>query len=158
MGFIEDRLERLGIVLPSPMAPPPGIDVRLESVRISGEHAYVSGHAPADGAERLMRGKVGGELSLEQGRDAARLAAFSMIASLKRKLGQLDHIHRWVKVLGFVNCAPEFSATPLVINGFSDTIVEIWGERGHHARSAIGVAVLPFDVPVEVEALIEISR
>jgi len=157
MGLIEERLDALGIVLPAPIAPPPGVEVRLEFVRVSGGYAYVSGHAAADGSERLMRGKVGGELTAEQGREAARLAALSMIASLKRELGSLDRVQSWLKVLGFVNCAAGFSATPLVLNGFSDTIVEIWGDRGRHARSAVGVAELPFDVPVEVEAVVELN-
>jgi enamine deaminase RidA (YjgF/YER057c/UK114 family) len=157
MGLIEQRLDALGIALPAPIAPPPGVEVRLEFVRVAGGCAYVSGHAAADGSERLMRGKVGGDLTAAQGREAARLAALSMIASLKRELSSLDRVHGWLKVLGFVNCAAGFSATPLVLNGFSDTIVEIWGDRGRHARSAVGVAELPFGVPVEVEAVLELT-
>jgi enamine deaminase RidA (YjgF/YER057c/UK114 family) len=155
---IDDRLRVLGIHLPAPMAPPPGVDVRLELVRVDGDRAYVSGHAAADGPERLMRGKVGGELTLGQGREAAHLAALAMLASLRHALGSLDRVSGWLKVLGFVNCAPGFSQTPLVVNGFSETIVEVWGDPGRHARSAIGVAELPFDVPVEVEAIVALDR
>jgi enamine deaminase RidA (YjgF/YER057c/UK114 family) len=158
MGSIDQRLGELGIVLPAPIGPPPGVEVRLEFVRISRGYAYVSGHAAADGSTRLMTGKVGGDLDLGQGREAARLAALSMVASLRRAFGDLDRVQRWVKVLGFVNCAPGFSSTPLVLNGFSDTIVEIWGDNGRHARSAVGVAELPFDVPVEVEAIVELAE
>jgi enamine deaminase RidA (YjgF/YER057c/UK114 family) len=126
-------------------------------VRIVDCYAYVSGHTATDGSERLIRGKIGAELTEQQGQKAAHLAALSMIASLKRELGDLDRLSSWVKVLGFVNCASGFSATPLVLNGFSDAIIQIWGERGRHARSAVGVAELPFDVPVEIEAIVEIE-
>ena len=103
-----------------------------------------------------MRGKVGDELTVEQGYEAARLTALAILASLKRELGELDRVTGWVKALGLVNCAPGFSKTPAVINGFSELILELWGEAGHHARSAIGAAELPFDVPVEVEAVVEV--
>jgi len=158
MGLVDQRLNELGIVLPAPTAPPAGVEVRLEFVRVSRGYAYVSGHAAADGSARLMTGKVGGDLNADQGREAARLAALSMVASLKRTFGDLDRVHRWVKVLGFVNCASGFSSTPQVLNGFSDTIMEIWGDNGRHARSAVGVAELPFDVPVEVEAVVELTE
>ena len=80
-----------------------------------------------------------------------------MVASLERELGDLDRVTRWVKLLGLVNCAPGFSATPGVVNGFSDLVLELWGDDGRHARSAIGVAELPFDIPVEVEAILEVQ-
>jgi enamine deaminase RidA (YjgF/YER057c/UK114 family) len=124
---------------------------------VSGGVGYVSGHLPVDGAEVLARGKVGDDLSVEQGYEAARLTALAILASLKQELGELDRVRGWVKALGLVNCAPGFSKTPAVINGFSELILELWGEAGRHARSAIGAAELPFDVPVEVEAVVEVG-
>jgi len=157
MGRIEDRIAELGIELPAPFAPPPGIEFSFELVTVSGGLAYISGHGPADGAELLVAGKVGTDVSLEEAAHAARLTGLSMIASLKRELGELDRVSRWVKALGLVNCAPGFNLTPPVINGFSDLIIEIWGEPGRHARSAIGAAELPFDMSVEVEAIVEVT-
>src|SRR5919197_5949696 len=157
MGRIDDRLAELGIELPRSFAAPPGVEFRFDLVRVSGGLAYVSGHGPLDGSDVLVRGKVGADVTPEQGREAARLTALSVLASLERELGDLDRVTRWVKVLGLVNCAPGFSATPGVINGFSDLVLELWGEPGRHARSAIGVAELPFDIPVEVEAICEIG-
>ena len=104
-----------------------------------------------------MRGKVGGTLTPEDGYEAARLTALSILASLKSELGDLDRVTTWVKALGLVNCAPGFNNTPAIINGFSDLILELWGDAGRHARSAIGAAELPFDMPVEVEAVVEID-
>jgi enamine deaminase RidA (YjgF/YER057c/UK114 family) len=138
-------------------APPGGGRFRFELVRVSGAHAHVSGHGPLDGSTVLVKGKVGADVSPEQGYEAARLTALSVLASLERELGGLDRVRRWVKLLGLVNCAPGFSATPGVINGFSDLILELWGDDGRHARSAIGASELPFDIPVEVEAIVEVE-
>jgi enamine deaminase RidA (YjgF/YER057c/UK114 family) len=126
-------------------------------VRVSGPHAYISGHGPFDGADVLVRGKVGADVSADQGYEAARLTALSILASLQQELAELDRVTRWVKALGLVNCAPGFSATPLVMNGFTDLIVELWGDAGRHARSAIGAAELPFDMSVEIEAIVEVK-
>lgn len=157
MTRIEQKLAELGLALPQVFAPPPGIEFRFDLVRVSGNHAYVSGHGPLDGQQVLAKGKVGAEVSPEQAYTAARQTALSVLASLKRELGDLDRVGRWVKVLGLVNCAPGFSATPGVVNGFSELVLELWGEAGRHARSAIGVAELPFDIPVEVEAIVEVN-
>jgi enamine deaminase RidA (YjgF/YER057c/UK114 family) len=157
MGRIEDRLTELGLELPRPFAPPPGMQFPFELVHISGGLGYVSGHLPADGAEVLAIGRVGDRLTVEDGYEAARLTGLSIIAGLKQELGELDRVSRWVKALGFVQCAPGFDKPPAVINGFTDLIREVWGEAGRHARSAIGVDQLPFDVPVEVEAVVEVS-
>lgn len=157
MGRIEDRIAELGLKLPAPFAAPAGVEFRFDLVTLSHGHAYVSGHGPLDGSEVLMAGKVGGELTIEQGYEAARLTALSIFAGLKEALGELDHVTRWVKALGLVNCAPGFTRTPAVINGFSELVIEIWGEAGRHSRSAIGAAELPFDIPVEVEAVVEVS-
>jgi enamine deaminase RidA (YjgF/YER057c/UK114 family) len=146
------------LALPAVFSAPAGVEFKFDLVRVSGGLAYISGHGPIDGSKPLMQGKVGTDLTAEQGNEAARLTALSIIASLKQELGDLDRVTRWVKVLGLVNCAPRFSAMPGVINGFSDLIIELWGpDRGAHARSAIGVAELPFDIPVEVEAIVEIE-
>lgn len=157
MGRIEDRLAQLELELPGVFSAPPGVEFRFSLVRVSAGFAYVSGHGPLDGSEVLMSGKVGADVSPEQASEAARLTGLSILASLREELGELDRVRRWVKVLGLVNCAPGFSATPAVINGFSDLILELWGEAGRHARSAIGVAELPFDMPVEVEAIVEVD-
>ena len=157
MGRIEDRLTELGLTLPKPFAPPPGVEFKFELVTVSGGLGYVSGHLPTDGADVLRTGKVGADVTVEEGYEAARLTGLAILASLKRELGELDRVARWVKALGLVNCAPGFSKTPAVVNGFSDLVLEIWGEAGRHARSAIGAAELPFDVPVEVEAIVEVS-
>jgi enamine deaminase RidA (YjgF/YER057c/UK114 family) len=158
MGRIDDRLEELGLELPQPFAAPPGVEFKFDLVKVSGEHAYVSGHLPMDGSEVLMTGRVGGELTLEQGQEAARLTTLSILASLNRELGHLDRVLEWVKALGLVQCAPGFDKPPAVINGFTDLVLELWGDpSGRHARSAIGAAQLPFDVPVEIEAIVRIS-
>lgn len=157
MGRIEDRLAKLGLSLPRPFAAPPGVEFKFDLVRVTGGLGYVSGHLPTDGSEVLARGKVGDELTVAQGYEAARLTGLAMLASLKRELGELDRVSGWVKALGLVNCSPGFAKTPAVINGFSELILELWGEAGRHARSAIGAAELPFDVPVEVEAVIEVE-
>lgn len=157
MGAIEARLEELGIELPQVFSPPPGFQFSFDLVRESRGLAYVSGHGPIDGSEVLVSGKVGTDVDVERGREAARLTGLSIIASLKQELGELDRVSGWVKALGLVNCASTFNATPAVINGFSDLILEVWGERGRHARSAIGAAELPFDMSVEVEAIVELT-
>jgi enamine deaminase RidA (YjgF/YER057c/UK114 family) len=154
---IEAKLAERGLQLPELFAAPPGIEFKFDPVRVSGGHAYVSGHGPLDGSTVLMRGKVGADVTPEQGYEAARLTALSVLASLADELGGLDRVSRWVKLLGLVNCTPGFNGTPSVINGFSDLVLELWGDAGRHARSAIGVAELPFDMPVEVEAIVEVS-
>jgi enamine deaminase RidA (YjgF/YER057c/UK114 family) len=158
MGRIEDRLAELGLELPAPLAAPPGAVLPFAPVRVSGAHAYLSGHAPMDGAQVLAQGKVGAEVTTEQAYEAARATALSMLASLKEELGELDRVMGWVKALGLVNCAPGFTETFTVVNGFTDLIIELWGEdAGRHARSAIGASELPFDIPVEIEAIVEIA-
>lgn len=157
MAGIADRLAGLGLELPAPPAAPPGVVLPFKWVRVSGDHAHVSGHGPLDGGDVLVRGKIGTDVSPEQGHEAARLTALSMFASLQQELGELDRVTGWVKALGLVNCAPGFTGTPGVINGFSDLVIELWGEAGRHARSAIGAAELPFDMSVEVEAIVEVA-
>jgi enamine deaminase RidA (YjgF/YER057c/UK114 family) len=157
MSAIEDRLAELGLRLPAPPAAPPGVRLPFEFVRVHGDLAYVSGHGPLDGEQVLVTGRVGGEVSVEQAYEAARATGLSMLASLARELGDLDRVKTWVKALGFVSCAEGFDATPAVINGFSDLILELWGDAGRHARSAIGAGELPFGMPVEVEAVVALA-
>jgi enamine deaminase RidA (YjgF/YER057c/UK114 family) len=101
-----------------------------------------------------MTGRVGGELDQDQGYAAARLVGLSIFASLQQELGDLDRVDSWIKALGLVQCAPGFDKPPAVINGFTDLVLEVWGDAGRHARSAIGVETLPFNVPVEIEAIV----
>ncbi|WP_345365196.1 RidA family protein [Actinoallomurus liliacearum] len=157
MDLIEERLSELGETLPAPIAAPPGVALRLEFVTAVGSLAYLSGHGPANGPRRLARGKVGADLTVEEGRAAARQCALAALASLKREFGELTRVRRWIKVTGYVNCVPGFEQTPAVVNGFSDLIYDLWGDAGRHARSAIGVCALPFAVPVEVEAVVELA-
>jgi enamine deaminase RidA (YjgF/YER057c/UK114 family) len=157
MGRIEERLAELGMELPEAFSAPAGVEFRFDLVRVAGDIAYVSGHGPIDGFRPLVQGKVGAEVSPERAYEAARETCLSVLASLKAELGELDRVTRWVKALVLVNCAPNFSGTPLVANGFSDLILELWGDAGRHARSAVGASELPFDIPVEVEATVEIS-
>jgi enamine deaminase RidA (YjgF/YER057c/UK114 family) len=157
MSSIQDRLAEMGLNLPAPLVAPEGLRLPFESVLVRGDVAYVSGHGPFDGERQLFQGRVGAELSVEQGYEAARATGLSMLASLERALGDLDRVTAWVKVLGFVKCADDFNATPAVINGFSDLILALWGDAGRHARSAIGAAELPMGMPVEVEAIVALA-
>jgi enamine deaminase RidA (YjgF/YER057c/UK114 family) len=157
VGAIEDRLAGLGLTLPAPPAAPPGVELPFEFVRIHGGLAYVSGHGPFDGDRPLITGSVGGEVTVEQGYEAARATALSMFATLQRELGDLDCVTEWIKLLGFVKCAEGFNATPAAINGFSDLILELWGDAGRHSRSAIGASELPFGITVEVEAVVAVD-
>lgn len=144
--MIADRLTELGIVLP-PVFPPAG---NYLGCVVDGDLVYVGGHGPVDG-EAMMRGKVGADLSLEEARQAARMTALSILATLDAELGSLDRIARIIKVFGMVNCAPGFNVTPAVIDGCSDLLVEVFGDAGRHTRAAVGMAELPFDIPVEIE-------
>ena len=155
--MIEQRLAELGLELPAVFSAPAGMEVRFDLVRVVGEVAYVSGHGPMDGSRPLMQGKVGEQVTLEQAYEAARLTALSIFASLRAELGELDRVRSWGRALGLVNCSPGFNLTPAVINGFSDLVLELWGDAGRHARSAIGVAELPVDIPVEIEATVHLG-
>ena len=160
MTHVENRLSSLGLALPPTITPPPGIVLPFQFVRIVGSRALVSGHGPQnpDGSIAAPLGKLGRELTVEQGYLAARLTALSILGSLKRVLGNLDRVSAWVRVFGMVNSAPGFHAQPSVINGFSDLILELYGpDIGAHARSAVGLAELPFNIPVEIECEVEFS-
>ena len=159
MANIESRLAALGLVLPPQLQPPPGVVLPFQFVRLLGHRALISGHGPqnADGSLAQPLGKLGRELSVEQGYVAARLTALSILGSLQRALGNLDRIASWGRIFGMVNSAPGFQQQPSVINGFSDLILELYGPKaGAHARSAVGLAELPFNIPVEIEGEVEI--
>jgi enamine deaminase RidA (YjgF/YER057c/UK114 family) len=159
MAPVEDRLRALGLVLPQPLQLPPGITLPFPWVRQVGHRALVSGHGPtnADGSLARPLGKVGAQVTQEQAYEAARLTGLAILGSLERELGTLERIACWTRVFGMVNSAPGFHRQPAVINGFTDLILEIFGpERGMHARSAVGLAELPFDIPVEIEAEVEL--
>ena len=160
MSKTDHRLAELGIVLPPPLKLPPGALLPFPWVRIVGSRALVSGHGPtdADGSLAQPLGKVGRDVTLEQARTAARLTGLAILGSLKRQLGDLDRVAAWVRVFGMVNSAPGFNRQPAVINGFTELIVEVFGaEAGAHARSAVGMAELPFDIPVEIEAEVQLK-
>jgi enamine deaminase RidA (YjgF/YER057c/UK114 family) len=156
---IEAKLEELGLVLPGPMRVPPDLRMPFSWVRMRGDRAYVSGHIAlnTDGSVAEPLGKVGAEVSAEEGYESARLVALAHLASLKRALGDLDRITAWLRVFAMVNAAPGFDRTPLVTNGYSDLILELYGPVvGAHARSSIGMAI-PLNAPVNCEAEVEID-
>ena len=161
MAAIEAKLKALGLLLPPPMTPPAGVSLPFQFVRVVGSRALISGHGPQNGDGSLARplGKVGRDLTVDDGYRAARLTALSILGSLERAIGDLDRVRAWGRVFGMVNSAPGFNQQPRVINGFSDLILELYGpERGAHARSAVGMAELPFDIPVEIEGEVELRE
>ena len=153
---VDERFHDLGLVLPEPMQT---AKLPFNLTRIDGQILYLSGHVPteADGSIAKPLGKVGDAVSPEQGYEAARKVALGLFASIHQAIGSLDRVEAWLKVFGMVNTAPGFNAIPPVINGASDLILEVFGsEVGAHTRSAVGMAELPFGVPVEIEAQIKI--
>ncbi|MEW2359143.1 MULTISPECIES: RidA family protein [Thermomonosporaceae] len=153
MSTPEERMRELGLELPE-VAAPAGSYI---PARRTGSLVYTSGQVPFVKGELHVLGKVGAEVSLEQAAEQARICAINCVAALKAELGELSRVVRIVKVLGFVASAPDFYGQPKVVNGASDVLAEIFGEAGVHARSAVGVAVLPSNVPVEVELIAEVS-
>ena len=151
MSIVGRKLEDLGIELPTKIARGGGV----AACRQVGNVLYVSGHGPEDNEGTLVyRGQVGGEVSLEEGYDAARLTGIQLLRSIKDAIGDLDRVDYVVKALGFVNSAPGFFDQPKVMHGFSDLMIEIFGQNGVHARSAIGTSVLPLNQPVEIELIV----
>lgn len=151
---VEDRLKELNIELTTP-APSTGSIVK--TVRV-GNFVYTSGHGPDKPEGGQLTGKVGGDLTVEQGQEAARLTAIALLSSLKAEIGDLNKVKRVVKVLGMVNCTPTFTEQPKVMNAFSDLIVDLFGESGRHARSAVGMNGLPGNIAVEIEMIVEVSE
>jgi enamine deaminase RidA (YjgF/YER057c/UK114 family) len=153
---IEARLTELGLALPQPMNT---AALPFDLVRADGDHLYLSGHVPTDmsGAMSKPFGKVGDQVSPEEAYAIAGRIALGLCASIKAHVGELDRIEKWLRVFGMVNAAPGFTKIPAVINGCSDTLLQIFGTNiGAHARSAVGMAELPFNVPVEIEAEVKI--
>jgi hypothetical protein len=147
--------------LPPPVVPPPGVVLPFEFVKIVGDRAVFSGHGPQapDGSVAGPFGKVGADVTIEQGYAAARSTALSILGSLHRALGDLDRIAGWTRLFGMVNSAPDFGRQPAVINGCSDLIIDVFGaDVGAHTRSAVGLAELPFGIPVEIEGEVLIDR
>jgi enamine deaminase RidA (YjgF/YER057c/UK114 family) len=160
MSKIESKLKELGLVLPLPMQVPGGMALPFPWVNVRGERVIVSGHGPqnSDGSLAGPFGKVGAEVTLDEAQELARKVGLSILGSLERELGDLDRIAGWVRVFGMVNTASGFDRHPAVINGFSDLILAVFGpEIGRHARSAIGVAGLPLNIAVEIEAEVTLS-
>ena len=151
--MIDEKLESLGISLPTP-PDPAGSYV---PVIISGNTAFVSGQIPLVDGKIVYKGKVSDE-NMEDAKKSAKICAINILAQLKRELGSLDKITRIVKLSGFVNSAPEFTKHPLVINSASDMLFEIFGEKGKHARVALGVASLPLDSMTEIDAIVEFAN
>ena len=150
---VESRLKDMGIELPPAVTP---VANYVPAVR-SGQLVFLSGHGPFDEAGALITGKVGADLTVEQGYQAARRVGIGLLGSLKAEIGDLDKVKRMVKLLGMVNCGPEFTDQPKVINGASDLLVEIFRDKGKHARSAVGMNALPMNIAVEIEMIVEVE-
>jgi enamine deaminase RidA (YjgF/YER057c/UK114 family) len=149
----EARLQELGLELPEPPDP---VASYVTFVR-TGNLVYTSGHGPVLSDGGFVTGKVGIDLDVDAGREAARLTGVGLLATLRHNLGSLDRVARIVKILGMVNCPAEFTDHPTVINGCSDLFADIFGEAGRHARSAVGVGSLPMNIAVEIEAIVEVT-
>lgn len=158
---IEAKLAERGLILPKLLDVGGSVRLPFAQVRVFGDRACISGHGPQnpDGSVAEPLGKVGRDLTLEQAYHAAELTALAILADLQRTLGDLDRITAWLRVFGMVQAAPGFQQTPAVINGCSDLLLAVFGpEVGAHARSAVGMAELPFNIPVEIEAEVAISE
>jgi len=150
---VEERVKELGINLSEPPKP---VANYVNSVR-TGNLVFMAGKGPQDDQGNYITGKVGGDLTVEEGYDAARRTAITQLSAIKAEIGDLNKVKRIVKVLGMVNCNPEFGNQPEVINGFSDLMVEVFGERGKHARAAVGMMALPRNIAVEIEVIVEVE-
>ena len=153
MSAPEDRLAELGLALPADTAP---LAVYVPAVR-SGNLVFTSGQLPRIDGSIVATGKVGAEVDAEQGKELAATCALNALAAIKAEIGDLSRVRRVVKVVGFVASAPDFTGQPGVVNGASELLGQVFGDAGVHARSAVGVAVLPLDAPVEVELIVEVA-
>jgi enamine deaminase RidA (YjgF/YER057c/UK114 family) len=149
----EQRVKELGLILPEASAP---VANYVNAVRV-GNLLFLAGKGPNLPEGGFVTGKLGQDLTVEQGREAARLVGIQQLAVLKAELGNLNKVKRIVKVLGLVNSANDFTQQPQVVNGFSDLMVEVFGEKGKHARSAVGTNSLPMNIAVEVELIVEVQ-
>jgi enamine deaminase RidA (YjgF/YER057c/UK114 family) len=152
-GQIEKRLAELGISLP---APPTPVANYVPTV-LSGQLLFCSGQVSTALGGKAMKGKLGADVTLEQGQEAARICAINLLAQVKAALGDLDRVKRCVRLGGFINSERDFAQLPIVMNGASDLMVEVFGDAGRHSRSTVGVAELPGDASVEVEATFEVA-
>jgi enamine deaminase RidA (YjgF/YER057c/UK114 family) len=150
---IAKRLQELGLTISTPRPPQANY---VPAVR-TGNLVFLSGTGPYREDGSIVTGKVGADLTVQEGYEAARLTMLASLASLQAEIGDLERVRRIVKVLGMVNCTPEFTRQPEVINGGSDLLVEIFAERGRHARSAVGMAALPRNIAVEIEMVVEVE-
>jgi len=150
---IEQRLEELGVELPEPAVPVANYVTTVQTVYL----IFTSGHGPGTGEGPISQSQLGTDATIEEGYASARQVAIGLLSTLKHALGDLDRIKRVVKVVGFVNSAPDFTDQPAVVNGASDFFVEVFGDKGKHARSAVGMVQLPGGIPVEVEMVVEIE-
>ncbi|HIB87490.1 TPA: RidA family protein [Candidatus Poribacteria bacterium] len=150
---IENRLEEIGIELPPPVKPVANYVTTVQT----GNLVFTSGHGPVNMSGELEKGQLGTDMTIEEGYQSARLVGLGLISTLKDTLGDLDRIKRVIKVVGFVNSTPDFLDHPKVVNGVSDLFVEVFGDKGKHARSAVGMVQLPGGIPVEVEVIVEIE-
>ena len=148
----ETRLKEIGLELPPAVKP---IGNYVPAVR-TGNLVFLSGHGPLRKDGTRITGKVGSDLTLEEGYEAARRVALGLLVSLKAEIGDLDKVRRVVKLLGMVNCPPDFADQPKVINGASDLLVEVFSDKGKHARSAVGMNALPNNISVEIEMIVEV--
>lgn len=159
MGAVRDRLAELDVQLPNPWTLPPGIEAAFDMIVVSRGQAFVAGHGPVDGAQILMRGVVGEDLTVEDGYASARLTGLSILATLERELGTLDRVVRWLRAVVYVNAPPGLVGpeVTIVANGFSDLVRQVWGDAGRHARVSPGVLATPFNTPTIVEAVVEVE-
>ena len=154
MSAVEEKISSLGLKLPEVAAP---VASYVPAVQ-TGSYVYTAGQLPLVEGTLGVTGKVGAEVTQEEAKELARICALNALAAVKSVVGDLDRIVRVVKVVGFVASAPDFTGQPGVVNGASELLGEVLGDKGVHARSAVGVAVLPLDAPVEVELQVEIAR
>ena len=150
---VENKLKELGITLMEPTKPMANY---VKAVR-TGNLIYLAGHGPSKADGTYITGKVGKDLTVEQGAEAARQTGIALLSTLKAEIGDLNKVKRIVKVLGMVNCSEGFTEQPKVINGFSDLMVQVFGEKGKHARSAVGMYALPQNSAVEIEMIVEVE-
>jgi len=154
LSKVEDKLKEIGLALPTP--PSPGGNY-IPAVR-TGNLVFLSGVTPRRPDGTAFAGKLGKDLTVEEGYDAARICGLNLLANLKQEIGDLDNVTHIVKLLGMVNAEPDFTQPPAVVNGCSDLLVEVFGDVGRHARSAVGLATLPGGVAVEIEMIVEVSN
>ncbi len=152
-GTPEERLAEMGYQLPQRRKP---VGNYVGAVSTADKLVYVAGHGPFNGAQQTHRGKLGKDISIEEGKAAARTTIISALSTLKGEIGELSRVRRIVRVYGMINCTPDFERQPEVLDGASDLLTSIFGEAGVHARCAVGFVSLPFGMPIEIEAVVEL--